>query len=81
MVDEPTRLHDERRHRAEVKSQYTDWTERFEASWRAVWAEATGGRVSFEEWFFTEGADGESPFEVAGGWFVDDKGASTERAE
>ena len=45
----------------------------FEASWRAAWADhcaKTGKTVPFEEWFYATDENGDSPFEIAGGWFL-----------
>jgi hypothetical protein len=68
-----TDLSSVRRHRAEVKAGYTDpftaLFDRMEASWRGYWVEhcrRTGVIIPFEEWFFEEDEDGNSPFEVAG---------------
>jgi hypothetical protein len=53
--------------------QYTNsfdgFIERFEAGWRAVWAEECnqkGKNISFDEWFYSENENGECPFETAG---------------
>jgi hypothetical protein len=58
---EPVDINERRKRRAELLEQYTNsfdgFIERFEAGWRAVWAEECnqkGKTISFDEWFYSE---------------------------
>jgi hypothetical protein len=72
----PVDIGEARKRRAEILEPYNEssfdgFLERFEAGWRAIWADECkrkGKTIPFDEWFFTEDENGDSPFEVAGMW-------------